>query len=85
MYILLWLLFGGIVGWIASVLTKNNKRMGIIANIVVGLLGSLLGGWIASLIGLGSYNIFSLGGLLIAVSGSILLIVILNFFMSKSR
>lgn len=85
MYILLWLLFGGLVGWVASILTKNNRSMGIVANIVVGIIGSLLGGWIASLMGLGSYEIFSLGGTLIAVGGAVLLIGILNLFTYRRR
>ena len=80
MYVLLWILFGGLVGWIASILTHNDKNMGILANIVIGIIGSFLGGWIASLIGLGSFGVFSLGGTLIAIAGAVLLISILNYF-----
>jgi len=83
MYILLWLLFGGIIGWIASILTNNNKRMGIVANIVIGILGSFLGGWIASLIGIGSFVNFSLYGIMISIGGAVLLITVINLFKSK--
>jgi len=83
MYLLLWLIFGGFVGWIASILTHNNKRMGIVANIVVGLVGSALGGWIASLLELGSFSEWSLTGLLISIGGAVLLISIINLFRSK--
>lgn len=83
MYILIWLLFGGLVGWIASIITNNNKRMGILANIVIGILGSFLGGWIASLIGIGSFSNFSLNGMLVAIGGAVILIFILNQFRSK--
>lgn len=80
MYIILWLIFGGLVGWIASILTHKNNSMGIIANIVVGIIGSFLGGWIASMIGLGTFSTFSLGGFLIAIGGAVLFIFIINFF-----
>jgi uncharacterized membrane protein YeaQ/YmgE (transglycosylase-associated protein family) len=83
MYIILWIVFGGLAGWVASILTHNNKNMGIIANIVVGIIGSFLGGWIASLLGLGSFTSFSFGGFLIAVGGAVLLILIINSFNKK--
>lgn len=83
MYILLWLIFGGFVGWIASILTNSNKRMGLIANIVIGILGSFFGGWIASLLGIGSFSSFSVYGILIAIGGAVLLITFINLFNSK--
>lgn len=85
MYILLWLIFGGFAGWIASILTHDNKDMGIFANIIVGIIGSFLGGWIASLLGFGSFSIFSFVGMLIAIGGAILFIGILNFLNGKKR
>ncbi len=83
MNLLLWLIFGGFVGWIASIITNNNKRMGILANIIVGILGSSLGGWIASLLGIGSFSDFSLGSTLIAIGGAVILIFIINSFRSN--
>lgn len=83
MYILVWLIFGAFVGWIASILTNKNKRMGTIANIIVGLIGSIIGGWIASQLGLGSYNTYSIAGMLIAVGGAVLLLTVINLFKSN--
>ncbi|MEC9485852.1 MAG: GlsB/YeaQ/YmgE family stress response membrane protein [Candidatus Izemoplasma sp.] len=80
MYILLWIIFGAFVGWIASIITGSNKRMGLLANIVVGLLGAFIGGWIASLFGIGSFSNFSLNGMLIAIGGAVLLLWVLNAF-----
>jgi uncharacterized membrane protein YeaQ/YmgE (transglycosylase-associated protein family) len=80
MWIILWIAFGALIGWIASIITKNNSRMGAGGNIIVGLLGALIGGFIAQLIGLGSYSQFSLGGLLIALAGAVVLLLIINFF-----
>jgi len=83
MWILLWLLFGAIVGWVASLITGNNARMGILLNIVVGLVGSFIGGWIASYLGIGSFQEFSLGGFLIAIGGAVLLLLVINLFSRK--
>jgi len=83
MNILLWLIFGAFVGWIASILTHANKRMGLLSNIIIGLIGSFLGGWIASLLGFGTFTSFSVNGMLISVGGAVLLIFILNLFRSR--
>ena len=39
MYILLWLLFGAVVGWLASIVMNRNHNMGLLANIIIGLVG----------------------------------------------
>lgn len=85
MGILLWLLFGGIVGWLASIITHDNARMGLVGNIIVGLIGSALGGWLASAIGIGSFNKFSLGGLIISVLGAVLLLFLIGLLKGKRR
>jgi uncharacterized membrane protein YeaQ/YmgE (transglycosylase-associated protein family) len=82
MYLLLWLLFGALAGWIANQIVSNN-RMGLLANIAVGLIGSFLGGWIASLIGLGTFNTFSIGGLLIAILGAVIFLAVLNLISGR--
>ena len=85
MGILLWLIFGGIVGWLASIITHDNAGMGIVGNIIVGLIGSALGGWLASAIGIGSYSKFSLGGLVISVLGAVLLLFLIGMLKGKRR
>jgi uncharacterized membrane protein YeaQ/YmgE (transglycosylase-associated protein family) len=72
------LVVGGVVGWLASIVMKTNAQMGIIANVVVGVVGSFLGGWIFGLLG-----ITALGGLgywVMAVVGAIVLIALLRAF-----
>ncbi|HAX03693.1 MAG: hypothetical protein A2Y45_08760 [Tenericutes bacterium GWC2_34_14] len=78
MYILLWLLFGALVGWLASIVMKKNHRMGLIANIVFGLVGSALGMWLMDILGFGNVNAFTLTGLLVSVGGAALLIAVFN-------
>ena len=46
MGIIIWLIVGGIVGWLASLIMKRDAQQGIILNVVVGIVGALLAGWI---------------------------------------
>lgn len=85
MWILLWIVFGAVVGWVASIITKNNARMGLLKNIVVGLVGALIGGWISTLIGMGTYASFSLNSFVIALIGAILLLLVVNQFSHHRR
>jgi len=85
MYLLLWILFGGIVGWLASLLTHNDSRMGIIANIVVGLVGAAIGGLISHLVGLGGVSIFTWTGLGFALLGSVILLLLVNAIHGNRR
>jgi uncharacterized membrane protein YeaQ/YmgE (transglycosylase-associated protein family) len=70
------LIIGGIVGWLASIVMKTNAQMGLIANILVGIVGSALGFWIAGALGMAPS-----GGVLrfvIALIGAVVLIFILR-------
>lgn len=78
MYIILWLVFGAIVGWIASIIMKRDANMGLVANIIVGLIGSALGMWLMEIFGLGRQNAFSIEGLIVSVGGAVILIVIIS-------
>ena len=78
MSIVLWIIFGALAGWIASMLTGENARMGAVANIVVGIVGAILGGWIVSLLGGSGVDGFNLGSLLVAIAGAVILILIVR-------
>ena len=67
---------GGIVGWLASLIMKTSAQMGIFANVVVGIIGSSLGYWLAGLIGLAAYGAVARG--IVAVAGAAILIWILK-------
>jgi uncharacterized membrane protein YeaQ/YmgE (transglycosylase-associated protein family) len=69
------LVVGGVIGWLASMLMKTDKQMGIIANVVVGIIGSLLGFWLAGLLHLAGGEIVHYA---IAVAGAAILIWILK-------
>ncbi len=85
MWILLWIAFGALAGWIASKITGNDAQMGALANIVTGLVGALIGSWIASAIGVGTYYDFSIGSLLISILGAVVLLWIVNMFTGRKK
>jgi uncharacterized membrane protein YeaQ/YmgE (transglycosylase-associated protein family) len=76
MNLIVTLIIGGVVGWLASILMKTNAQMGILANVIVGIVGSFLGVYIANALHVGPYG--QVGWWVIAVLGASLLIVILR-------
>ena len=76
MNIIITLVIGGVIGWLASLIMKTDAQMGLIANIVVGIVGSFLGFWLAGQLGLSRGG--PIVGWLIAIGGAVLLIVILK-------
>jgi len=77
MNFIIWLLIGGLIGWVASIVMGTNNRQGIILNVVVGIVGAFLGGWFLSgLFGTSTINEgnFSLSGLLVSLLGAIILL-----------
>lgn len=79
MNFIIWLIVGGLIGWLASIVMKRPE--GMILNIVVGIVGSMLGGWLISpLLGAGTINQndFSIAGLLVSFLGAIVLLAIVN-------
>ena len=79
---ILWLLFGALVGWLASIVMKTDAQQGTILNIVVGIVGAFLGGVVFSMLGIGGSNInnsdFSLSALVVSFIGAVVLLGIVN-------
>ena len=81
MNLIIWLVVGGLIGWVASLIMKRDAQQGILLNIVVGIVGSILGGWLVGpLLGAGTINQndFSLRGLLASLIGAVILLAIVN-------
>jgi uncharacterized membrane protein YeaQ/YmgE (transglycosylase-associated protein family) len=76
MNIIVTLIIGGVIGWLASLVMKTNAQMGILANIVVGIIGSFLGFWIAGLVGVAAMT--GVARWIVAVIGAVILIAILK-------
>lgn len=85
MNVIIWLVVGGLIGWLASRIMNTDAQQGIGLNIVVGVIGALLAGWlITPLVGGSTINQgnFSLSGLVISLLGAIVLLAIVNLFRS---
>ena len=76
MNLIIALIIGGIVGWLASIVMKTNAQMGLIANVLVGIVGSSLGFWLAGMLGLGASG--AVAQWLVSIVGAAILIVILK-------
>lgn len=82
MGIIIWLIIGGIVGWLASLIMRTDAQQGLILNIVVGIVGAFIGGWlIGPLLGAGSINEgISVMSFVVSLIGAIILLAIVNLF-----
>ena len=86
MSFILWLIVGGLLGWVASMIMGTNDTQGKILNIVVGIVGAFLGGLlIAPLLGTGTINQgdFSIGSLVVSLLGAVVLLFIVGLFRRK--
>jgi uncharacterized membrane protein YeaQ/YmgE (transglycosylase-associated protein family) len=81
MNLLVWLVVGGIVGWVASLIMKTDGQQGIVLNVVVGIVGSLIAGFfLTPMLGQGTINSgnFSAMGLLLSLVGSVILLAVVG-------
>jgi uncharacterized membrane protein YeaQ/YmgE (transglycosylase-associated protein family) len=86
MNLIIWLVIGGIIGWLASIVMNRNAQQGIFLNIVVGIIGAFIGGFLISpLLGAGTINQndFSVTSLLASFLGAVILLGIVNLFTRK--
>ena len=77
MGIIIWLIIGGIVGWLASLIMRRDAQQGILLNIVVGIVGAVLAGWI---FGGGINEAITIRTFLFSVIGAVILLAIVNLF-----
>jgi uncharacterized membrane protein YeaQ/YmgE (transglycosylase-associated protein family) len=80
MGILLWIVFGALVGWVASMIMEAPG--GLAWDIVVGIVGAVIGGWVAGLAGWGGVDGFNLGSFLVALLGACILIWLMRMMRS---
>jgi uncharacterized membrane protein YeaQ/YmgE (transglycosylase-associated protein family) len=86
MNFIIWIVVGGIIGWLASLVMKTDAQQGLFLNVVVGVIGALLGGWlIAPLLGTGTINQndFSVASLGVSFVGAIILLAIVNLLRGR--
>ena len=83
MNFIIWIVVGGLLGWVASMIMRTDAQQGMFLNIVVGIIGALLGGWLlAPLFGTGTINQndFSISSLLVSLRGAVILLAIVKLF-----
>lgn len=83
MNLIIWIVVGGIVGWLASIIMRRDAQQGIMLNIIVGIVGAAIGGWVISpLVGVGTINQgISIGAMLVSIVGATILLAIVNLAM----
>lgn len=83
MNFVLWIIFGGLAGWLASVLVGADAAFGVIGNVVIGIIGAFIGGWISDKIGMGDdpgvERPTSIMSFVWAVVGAVILLLLINF------
>jgi uncharacterized membrane protein YeaQ/YmgE (transglycosylase-associated protein family) len=80
---IVWLVIGGLIGWVASMIMRTDGQQGMFLNVVVGIVGAAIGGWLISpLVGVATINqdAFSIGALVVSLIGAIILLAIVNLF-----
>jgi len=83
---IIWLIVGGIVGWLASIVMRTNGQQGLLLNIVVGILGAFVAGLVLTpLLGIPTINQnnFSLPGVFVSVVGAIILLAVISLFTGR--
>lgn len=79
-HVLLWLLFGGLAGWIATMIIDVNQSRGALPNIIIGMIGAVLGGFIVqTLVGIG-FTGLNISSLVVAVIGSVIFLALARGF-----
>jgi len=80
---IIWIIVGGVIGWLASIIMKTNSRQGLIADIIVGIVGAFVGGFFLSpLFNISTINEsnYSIPALLVSLGGAIILLAISKLF-----
>ena len=80
---IVWLIVGGIIGWLASLVMRTDAQQGTLLNIIVGIVGAFVAGLVLTpLFGIGTINSgnFSLPAMLLSLLGAIILLAVVNLF-----
>jgi len=75
---IIWIIFGALVGWIASIIMKTDPEQGAILNIIVGVVGAVVGGWLMSALGGSGITGFNFYSFLVALLGAVVLIAVVK-------
>ncbi len=80
-----WIIGGGIIGWLASMITGRNAQQGLIGNILAGIIGAFVGGALYSFLTGGSLNFeWNLTSFIVALVGAVIVLAIWNFISRRT-
>jgi uncharacterized membrane protein YeaQ/YmgE (transglycosylase-associated protein family) len=85
MNIIVWIIFGALAGWIASIIMKKNRKMGAIANVLVGIAGAFIGGYIMDFFGAEGVTGFNFYSLFVAILGAVVLLWALGLLFGRKK
>jgi uncharacterized membrane protein YeaQ/YmgE (transglycosylase-associated protein family) len=76
-----WIILGGVAGWIASMITRNNARLGLIGNILIGIIGAFAGNFLINALNGGGIAVFGFNftTFIIAIGGAVVLLLLFNW------
>ncbi len=83
MGIISWIIIGALAGWLGSIITGNNAKMGAGKNIIVGIIGAFIGGFVMNFIGGVGITGFNIWSLFVSIIGSVILLLIVGAFSKK--
>ncbi len=86
MNFIIWLIVGGLVGWVASIIMKTNAQQGIFLNVIVGIVGAFIAGYVISpYFGISTINQnnFSLPALLVSLGGAVILLFVVSLLQGR--
>ncbi len=78
MGVIIWIVFGGLVGWVASMIMKTDAEQGVLLNVIVGVIGAVVGGWLMSFFGQSGVEGFNFYSFLVALLGACALIAVVK-------
>lgn len=80
MNLIVWILFGALAGWLASLIMRTDAQQGAVGNIVIGILGALLGGFISRALGGPTVTGFNITSVVVATAGAVILLFFVRMF-----
>lgn len=83
--IAVWIIFGALVGWIASIIMHTNAEQGAVANILIGIVGAFIGGMISRMLGGSGITGFNFSSAILSIIGAVVLIGLLRILRRGHR
>ena len=84
MNIIVWVIFGAIAGWLASIIMKTDNDQDLLMDIILGIVGAVVGGFLMNMLGQPGVTGFNLYSFLVAIVGAVIVIGVGRFLTRRS-